>query len=74
MTRRVVRFTLELQLLTLATRPIRAGDLGMTTTTFIHLGRADPPRISPSIPLVQFGSNLVANCAVYAGFTGLSGH
>ena len=41
--------------------------------------KAGPPRTSPFDPLVQlgssqFGSNLVANCAVYAVFTGLSGH
>ena len=40
---------------------------------------AGPPRTSPFDPLVQlgssqFGSNLVANCAVYAVLTGLSGH
>jgi hypothetical protein len=36
-----------------------------------EIERAGPPRISPWFPPVQFGSNLVANWAVYAGFNRL---
>ena len=44
----------------------------------INQNGAGPPRTSPLDPLAQLGSsqlgsNLVANCAVYAGFSGSSG-